>query len=73
MGIRYGGRKPLTPAGPAVQTAIRFPRELVADLAEMAEATGATIAAIVRRGAENEVKKWRKRAARAAAEGKPGP
>ncbi len=58
---RYGGRKPLTEAGVAVQMATRFPRELVEDLRAMAEDTGQTIADIVRRGAENEVKKWKRR------------
>ncbi len=58
---RFGGRKPLTEAGAAVQTATRFPRELVAELKKMSEETGEPMSEIVRRGAENEVRKWRKR------------
>lgn len=61
---RYGGRKPLTEAGPAIQMATRFPRELVEDLRAMSEQTGDPVSKIVRRGAEAEVKKWRKRTGR---------
>ena len=63
-GFKTGGRKPLTEAGPAIQMATRFPRELVADLREMADETGEALSDIVRRGAEAEVKKWKKRTGR---------
>lgn len=47
-----------------MQMATRFPRELVADLKEMSEETGEPVSEIVRRGAESEVKKWKKRTGR---------
>lgn len=61
---RFGGRKPLTEAGAAIHMTNRFPRELVADLREMAEKTGEPIAEIVRRGAQREVDRWKKRTGR---------
>lgn len=63
-GKKTGGRPPLSEAGPAVQVATRFPRELVEDLREMAAETGEPVSDIVRRGAEAEVKKWRKKTGR---------
>ena len=63
-GKKTGGRQPLSEAGPAVQMATRFPRELVEDLREMAEETGEAVSDIVRRGAEAEVKRWRKKTGR---------
>jgi len=62
---RFGGRKPLTEAGPAVQMATRFPRELVEDLRKMAADTSLAVSDIVRAGAENEVRKWKRRTGRA--------
>lgn len=61
---RFGGRKPLTEAGPAIHVTGRFSRELVDALREMAADTGRTVADIVRAGAENEVKKWRRKTGR---------
>jgi len=63
-GYKTGGRKPLTPAGPAVLKAFRLPAEVMADLEEMSDETGRSVADIVRAGAEAEVKKWRKRTGR---------
>ncbi len=54
-GIRYGGRKPLSPAGPGLPVRFKFPRELVADLQELAEALGRPGADIVRDGTVKEV------------------
>lgn len=65
-GKKTGGRQPLSEAGPAVQMATRFPRELVEDLREMSAETGLPLSDIVRAGAEAEVKKWRKRTGRPA-------
>ena len=62
---RYGGRKPLTEAGPGLHVAARLPRELVDDLKAMAEEIGEPVSEIVRRGAASEVKKWKKRTGRA--------
>jgi len=62
---RFGGRKPLTEAGPAIHMPTRFPRELVDDLKAMAEEIGEPVSEIVRRGAASEVKKWKKRTGRA--------
>jgi len=61
---RFGGRKPLSEAGAAVQMATRFPRELVADLKAMSDETGEPVSEIVRRGAEREVNRWKKRTGR---------
>lgn len=47
-----------------MQMATRFPRELGDALREMAADTGRTVADIVRAGAENEVKKWRRKSGR---------
>lgn len=64
-GFKTGGRKPITEAGPAVQMATRFPRELVDDIKEMSAETGEPVSEIVRRGAEAEVRKWKRRTGRA--------
>ncbi len=63
-GFKSGGRKPLSEAGPAVVRAVRIPPDLAEDLEEMAVETGTPVADIVRRGAEAEVKKWRKKTGR---------
>ena len=63
-GFKSGGRKPLSEAGPAVVRAVRIPPDLAEDLEQMAAETGASVADIVRRGAENEVKKWKRRTGR---------
>lgn len=64
-GYKTGGRKPLTPGGPAILKAFRLPPEILRDLEEMSAETGESVADIVRRGAESEVKKWKKRRGRA--------
>ena len=64
-GFKSGGRKPLSDAGAAVIKAVRFPPNLLGDLEAMAADTGISVAEIVRRGAEREVKTWKKRTGRA--------
>lgn len=63
-GFKSGGRKPLSGAGPAVVRAVRFPPDLAEDLEAMAAETGVSVADIVRRGAEGEVRKWKRRTGR---------
>lgn len=63
-GFKSGGRKPLSDAGAAVIKAVRFPPNLLEDLEAMAADTGVSVADIVRRGAEAEVRKWKRRTGR---------
>lgn len=59
-GRKTGGRQPLTPAGPAVQIAVRLPRELAADLKAVAEKLDRPASDIVRDGTAREVKRLKR-------------
>ena len=59
-GERYGGRKALTEAGPAVIKAFRLSRETVEALAEAAARTGEAEAEIARRAIDRELERLRR-------------
>ncbi len=60
-GERFGGRQPLSEAGPALPKTFRIAREVSEALAEAAARTGESEGEIVRRAIDRELERLRRR------------